>query len=94
MIDQPIKDVLVFTVKREHGRGKPKLLHHNLLLPFCTILPLTRRGVFPASSVDQDTSSVTGVNPPDVTPIIDNDDEREAGNGDSGHLDNSSNTTQ
>ena len=27
VIDQPIEDVPVFAVKREHGRGRRKLLH-------------------------------------------------------------------
>ena len=37
VIDQPNKDIPVFAVKREHGKGKSKLLHRNLLLPFMSL---------------------------------------------------------
>ena len=89
VVDQPIKDIPVFAVKREHGRGRPKLLHRNLLLPFSTIPPLIRRGVSPSSDLEQETSE-TGASQPDIPPIIDDDSVSEARNGDSGHL----NTTQ
>ena len=89
VVDQPIKDIPVFAVKREHGRGRPKLLHRNLLLPFSTIPPLMRRGVSPSSDLEQETSE-TGASQPDIPPIIEDDSVSEARNGDSGHL----NTTQ
>ena len=95
VVDQPIKGIPVFVVKREHGRGRPKLLHRNLLLPFSTIPPMIRRGVSANSTLNQEISSGTDVSQPVVLPIIDNDTLSEAGNeGDSGHLDDSSITSQ
>ena len=35
VVDQPIPDILVFSVKREGNSTKQKLLHRNMLLPFC-----------------------------------------------------------
>ena len=37
MVDQPNKDIPVYIVKREHGRGKRRMLHRNLLLPFMAL---------------------------------------------------------
>lgn len=34
VLSQPNSDVPVFLVKREHGRGSPRTVHRNLLLPF------------------------------------------------------------
>ena len=34
MVDKPNKDIPVYLVKREHGRGRRRMLHRNLLLPF------------------------------------------------------------
>ena len=37
VVDQPNKDIPVYIVKREHGRGKRRMLHRNLLLPFMAL---------------------------------------------------------
>jgi hypothetical protein len=34
VVEQPNPDVPVFLVKKEHGRGNPRTVHRNLLLPF------------------------------------------------------------
>ena len=39
VVEQPNKQIPVYVVKREHGRGATKMLHRNLLLPFMA-LPL------------------------------------------------------
>ena len=73
VVDPPVKGIPVLVVKREHGRGRPKLLHRNLLLPFSTIPPMIRRGVSANSTLNQDIPSGTDVSQPVVPPIIDND---------------------
>ena len=37
VVDQPNKDITVQIVKREHSRGKRRMLHRNLLLPFMAL---------------------------------------------------------
>lgn len=37
VVEQPNKDIPVYLVKREHGRGKRRMLHRNLLLPFMAL---------------------------------------------------------
>jgi hypothetical protein len=54
VVDQPNPELPVCSVKIEHGRSTPKLLHRNLLLPFMG-LPLTG----PKGNADSHTSSVT-----------------------------------
>ena len=44
VVEQPNKQIPVYVVKREHGRGATKMLHRNLLLPFMA-LPLSKPGV-------------------------------------------------
>lgn len=48
VVDQPNTDVPVYHVKREHGRGVPRLLHRNLLLPFMGI-PIQRPRSIPVA---------------------------------------------
>jgi hypothetical protein len=55
VVDQPNHELPVYSVKKEHGRSAPKLLHRNLLLPFMG-LPLT----CPKGNVDSHTSPVSG----------------------------------
>ena len=40
VVEQPNKQIPVYVMKREHGRGATKMLHRNLLLPFMA-LPLS-----------------------------------------------------
>ena len=44
VVEQPNKQIPVYVVKREHGRGVTKMLHRNLLLQFMA-LPLSKPGV-------------------------------------------------
>ena len=44
VVEQPNKQILVYVVKREHGRGVTKMLHRNLLLQLMA-LPLSKPGV-------------------------------------------------
>lgn len=103
VIDQPNKDIPVFAVKKEHGRGKPKLLHRNLLLPFMS-LPSTAhksRPVVTDSSVQNPTiPDVEEINQSfgetghhdgisNITQLSDSN-----GTGESGHQDSNSDTTQ
>ena len=37
VVDQPNKDIPVYIVKCEHGRGRRRMLHKNLLLPFMAL---------------------------------------------------------
>ena len=37
MVDQPNKDIPVYIVKREHRKGKRRILHRNLLLQFMAL---------------------------------------------------------
>ena len=37
VVDQPNKGIPVYLLKREHGRGKRRMLHRNLLLPFMAL---------------------------------------------------------
>ena len=57
VVDQPNKDISVYILKREHGRGKRRMLHRNLLLPFMAI---------PASKSDLLDTSVLPVNTADT----------------------------
>lgn len=41
IISQPNEDIPVFTVRREDGEGRCKVLHRNLLLPIGTKFPVT-----------------------------------------------------
>ena len=54
VVEQPNKQIPVYVVKREHGRGATKMLHRNLLLPF-KALPLSKPGV--DSTVEPSNSS-------------------------------------
>ena len=56
MVDQPNKDIPVYIIKREHGRGKRRMLHRNLLLPFMALLaskPNLLDTSLPAGSIQQ-----------------------------------------
>ena len=37
VVDQPNKGIPVYLLKREHGRGRRRMLHRNLLLPFMAL---------------------------------------------------------
>ena len=37
VVDQSNKDIPVYIVKCEHGRGKRRMLHRNLLIPFMAL---------------------------------------------------------
>ena len=37
VVDQPNKGIPVYLLKREHGRGRRRMLHRNLLLPFMSL---------------------------------------------------------
>ena len=54
IVEQPNKQIPVYVVKREHGRGATKMLHRNLLLPFMA-LPLSKPGA--DSTVEPSNSS-------------------------------------
>ena len=63
VVDQPNKDIPVYLLKREHGRGKRRMLHRNLLLPFMAL---------PASKPDHlDTSIPTESNQPSQVDTLD-----------------------
>ena len=63
VVDQPNKGIPVYLLKREHGRGKRRMLHRNLLLPFMAL---------PASKPDHlDTSIPTESNQPSQVDTLD-----------------------
>ena len=63
VVDQPNKGIPVYLLKREHGRGKRRMLHRNLLLPFMAL---------PVSKPDHlDTSIPTESNQPSQVDTLD-----------------------
>ena len=58
VVEQPNKQIPVYVVKHEHGRGATKMLHRNILLPFMA-LPLSEPGA--DSNVEPSNSSHSAV---------------------------------
>jgi hypothetical protein len=95
VVSQPTSDIPIFEVKREHGKGKHRLLHRNLLLPLTGIPISKRKACDPEISVDHKSDSGTSPglcpnNHPDTfTPTIPNTDNSVQQNVDSSISDSS-----
>ena len=67
VVDQPNKDIPVYTVKREHGRGNRIMLHRNLLLRY-----MAHRASKPDLLDTNMPSDSTQPLPVDTTDLVDN----------------------
>ena len=72
VVDQPNKDIPVYIVKREHGRGNRRMLHKNLLLPFMA-LPASKQDLLD-TSMPTDSTQPLLVDTPDIVDNIGQDD--------------------
>ena len=89
VIAQPNKDIPVFAVKKEHGKGKAKLLHRNLLLPFMSIPSKPHKAMSaPKSTNKGETEHLDKIS--NTTQLSDTGTDT----GETGHLDKISDTTQ
>ena len=89
VIAQPNKDIPVFAVKKEHGKGKAKLLHRNLLLPFMSIPSKPHKAMSaPKSTNKGETEHLDKIS--DTTQLSDTG----IDTGETGHQDKISDTTQ
>lgn len=70
VMDQPNKQIPVYVVKREHGRGTQKMLHRNLLLPFMA-LPALKRSYLDSDVTLSDSSQPSPVEIQTVSDNID-----------------------
>ena len=86
---QPNKDIPVFAVKKEHGKGKAKLLHCNLFFPFMSIPSKPHKAMSaPKSTNKVETEYLDKIS--DTTQLSNTGTDTD----ETGHLDKIPNTTQ
>ena len=70
VVDLPNKGIPVYLLKREHGRGRRRMLHRNLLLPFMA-LPASKPNFLDTCIPTESTQPLSV----DITTSVDNTDQ-------------------